>query len=162
MFFSCNPESDTNSVQNEKIGSNRKKTDEYRIPVEALVLKPQTLQQTLTLTGVLRPLHTVDLVAEVSGKITRINKELGDRVSTKDTLAYIDDKIPFNNYRQAKARLLSGENDLKIARLNLESDKELHKSEDISDIALQNSMLAVKNAQEILNRHLGAPILLQI
>ncbi len=149
LILSCGTEKksqdDPQTIENR--AERQANENERRIPVEAIVLKPVSLEQTLTLTGVLRPLHTVDIMAEVSGKVTRINKEMGDRVTTRDTLAYIDDKIPYNNYRQARARLLSAENDLKIARLNLESDKELHKNGDISDIAYQNSILAVKNAE---------------
>lgn len=116
-------------------------------PVEAMIIRKENVVYNLSLTGILQPYHAVDIVAEVSGKVQQVFKELGDRVTTSDTLAIIDDKIPLSNYRQAQAQLLSAENNLKIARLNLKSDAELHQSGDISDLAYENSKLAVKTAE---------------
>ena len=117
------------------------------IPVEALVIQPQRITQNIPLTGILQPNHQVDIVAEVSGKVTQINKRLGEPVTIKDTLAVIDDKIPLSNYRQARSQVLSAENNLKIAKLNLKSDKELFNNGDISQLAYENSQLAVKSAE---------------
>jgi len=122
-------------------------TLERSIPVEALVINPQPVVQNISLTGVLNPLSSVDLVAEVSGKVTKVNKKLGDFVTTKDILAIIDDNIPLNNYEQAKAQLLSAETNLKITQLNLNSDRQLFQNGDISELAFENSQLAVKTAE---------------
>jgi membrane fusion protein (multidrug efflux system) len=121
-------------------------TLERSIPVEALVINPQSVVQNISLTGVLNPLSSVDLVAEVSGKVTKVNKKLGDFVTTKDILATIDDNIPLNNYEQSKAQLSSAEANLKIAQLNLKSDRQLFQNGDISELAFENSQLAVKTA----------------
>lgn len=95
----------------------------------------------------MQPLHAVDIVAEVSGKVEKIYKKLGDAVTPADTLAVIDDRIPLSNYRQAKSQVLSAENNLKIARLNLQSDEQLFKNDDISQLTYENSVLAVKTAE---------------
>nr|MBC8180861.1 hypothetical protein [candidate division KSB1 bacterium] len=113
------------------------------IPVEALIIKPKKLEQNIPLTGILKPIHEVDIFAEVSGKVEVINKKLGDAVTTRDTLAVIDEKIPLSNYRQAKSQVLTADNNLKIAKLNLKSDEELFKNGDISELAYENSKLAV-------------------
>ncbi len=117
------------------------------IPVEALIIKPKKLEQNIPLTGILKPIHEVDIVAEVSGKVQVINKKLGDAITTRDTLAVIDEKIPLSNYRQAKSQVLTADNNLKIAKLNLKSDEELFKNGDISELAFENSRLAVKSAE---------------
>ncbi len=119
---------------------------ERAIPVEVLVLQKQIVRQQITLSGILQPIHKVDIISEVSGKVTRIVKELGEYVTTRDTLAYIDAKIPHSNYIQAQAQLLSAQNNLEIARLNLASDKALFESGDISALTYQNSQLALKTA----------------
>ena len=77
----------------------------------------------------------------------KVIKKIGSRISTKDTLAVIDDRIPLANFLQAKSQVLSAENNLHIAQLNLESDKELFDNGDISKLAFQNSELAVKSAE---------------
>lgn len=117
------------------------------IPVEVMVVKQTTIEQNLILTGKIAAIHAVDIVAEVSGKIEKIYRKLGDRVTTSDTLALIDDDIPLSQYRQAKAQALSAENNLKIAQLNLKSDEQLFQSGDISRLQFENSQLAVKSAE---------------
>lgn len=120
---------------------------ETAVPVEVMILKKKNLSQKLELTGTIKPIHEVDIVAEVAGKVVRIEKELGQSVTPADTLAYIDDKIPYNQYRQARAQVMSARNNLRIAELNLASDKQLFDNGDISRLAYENSELAVKNAR---------------
>jgi len=120
---------------------------EISIPVEAYIVKNESVRQSLNLTGVLKAIHSVDIVSEVSGKVVKIEKELGQSVSKKDTLAFIDHKIPFSQYKQAEAQYFSAKNNLQIARLNLESDRLLYDNGDISSLAFQNSELAMKNAE---------------
>ena len=88
------------------------------IPVEVMVVKKEINRQKVTISGVIQPLHKVDIISEVSGKVEKIHKELGEYVSTRDTLAYIDDKVPYSQFRQAQAQVLSANNNLQIARLN--------------------------------------------
>ena len=147
LFISCGKKEE---AQNNELATKTETSDEksgQSIAVEALVIKPRTIEQNIPLTGVLKPLHSVDIVAEVSGKVQKIYKKLGNSVTQRDTLAIIDDKVPLSNYRQAKSQVLSAENNLKIAELNLKSDEELFKSGDISQLAYENSQLAVKSAE---------------
>jgi len=120
------------------------------VPVEAMVIRLQRVEQPLPFTGILEPFHSVDLVAEVSGKVEKVFKDVGARISTEDTLAVIDDRIPLSQYRQARSQVMSSENNLLIAQLNLESDQMLYESSDISWLAFQNSQLALKNAEATL------------
>lgn len=117
------------------------------VPVEALTVKAETVTQNVGLSGVIVPINAADIIAEVSGKVEKVIKKLGDRVSTKDTLAIVDDRIPLANFLQAKSQVLSAENNLNIAQLNLKSDKELFANGDISKLAFQNAELAVKSAE---------------
>ena len=117
------------------------------VPVEIMIAKKADIQATVPFTGILAPIHAVDIVAEVSGKVEKVNKKLGHRVTTADVLAVIDDKVPFSQYRQAQSQVLSAENNLKIAELNLKSDKTLFENEDISKLAYENSLLTVKTAE---------------
>jgi len=141
---------------NEKAAENKIETTENRVdtkektklvPVEAMVVQKVRLQETVPFTGILAPIHEVDIVSEVSGKVEKIWKKLGQRVTTSDTLAVIDDEIPYNHYRQAQSQLLSAKNNLKIAELNLESDQVLYANADISKLEYENSVLAVNTAK---------------
>ncbi len=141
IYYSCAPsESESDSTDSAPAIKNS-------ISVEARVVRAKFVEQNLSLTGVLKPLRAVDLVAEVSGKITRVNKRVGDTVSKTDIIARIDDKVPLSNYQHAQAQVLSAEANLQIAKLNLKSDEDLFNNGDISELEHQNSMLTVKTAE---------------
>jgi len=123
------------------------KSGPKRVPVEGYIVQMRQLQDKIDLTGRLQAIHSVDIVSEVSGRVLRINAEPGDYVTTRDTLLVVDDRIPYSRYRQARAQLQSARNNLEIARLNLQSDEQLYKNGDISDLQFKNSQLSVKNAQ---------------
>jgi len=125
-----------------------KASEETRIvPVEVMVVSKLKLEATIPFTGVLAPSRSVDIISEVSGKVKNINKKLGQNVSNIDVLAVIDDEVPYNQFQQTQAQKLSADNNLKIVQLNLESDQILFENDDISKIAYENSVLAVKNAE---------------
>ena len=91
--FSCGQQSASeqppeNSAQHE---SSNPQTEGRVVPVEAMVMKYKNIEENIPLTGILRPIRSVDIVAEVSGKITKIVKSLGEKVSPRDTLAFIDE-----------------------------------------------------------------------
>jgi RND family efflux transporter MFP subunit len=130
-----------------------RKTDERAVPVEAMIIKKKVVEQNFPMTSLFKPLNQVDILAEVSGEVKKISKKLGEVVTVKDTMAYIDDLIPYNQFRQASAQVFSAENNLKIAHLNLQSDKELFNNGDISNLAYENSVLTVKTAEA---NHLSA------
>ncbi|MEE8341000.1 MAG: efflux RND transporter periplasmic adaptor subunit [Candidatus Neomarinimicrobiota bacterium] len=117
------------------------------VPVEVMIASKHDLEATIPFTGVLAPIGSVDIISEVAGKVKKINKKLGQSVSTEDILALIDDEVPFHQFQQAQAQKLSADNGLEIAQLNFESDKILFDNDDISKIAYANSVLAVKNAE---------------
>ncbi len=119
----------------------------FTVPVEAAIVKKSIIEASIPFTGILKPISSVDIVSEVSGKVEKINIKLGQPVSRENELAIIDDEIPYYQFRQALSQKLSAENNLKIAKLNLESDELLFNNEDISKIAYENSNLAVKNSE---------------
>ncbi|NHZ85425.1 MAG: efflux RND transporter periplasmic adaptor subunit [Planctomycetia bacterium] len=144
FIMSCS----SNNNENEIASNIKTTTDEIKIvPVEVMIISKQYIEAKIPFTGVLAPSRSVDIISEISGKVHKINKKLGQSVSTKDILAVIDDEVPFNQFQQAQAQKLSADNGLKIAQLNLESDKILFENDDISKIEYENSVLAVKNAE---------------
>ena len=46
--------------------------------MEALVVKSKVVEQNIPLTGLLKPLHSVDIMAEVTGKVKKIYKRFLD------------------------------------------------------------------------------------
>jgi membrane fusion protein (multidrug efflux system) len=117
------------------------------VAVEAMIVKVKTINQKIPLTGIIEPIYEVDIIAEVSGKVKRIIKKLGERVTASDTLAFIDDEIPLSQYHQTQAQVLSAENDFHITQLNLKSDEELLANGDISKLEYEQSLLRLKSAK---------------
>ena len=99
----CDRDNQAESADNQQTGN---PTEVRGIPVETMVVKSEDVQQSFSLSGMLKPKHSVDIVAEVSGKIIKITKQLGDVVNKKDILAVIDEKITLSNYKQAKSQVL--------------------------------------------------------
>lgn len=135
------------SESEKEMTNDEENTNKLTVPVEAYIVKKKSIDHNVTLTGILQPIHSVDIISETSGKVKEIVKELGEEVTDKDTLAFVDDRVPYSQYLQAKARVLSTKNNLSIAKLNLESDEDLYKTGDISKLQLENSKLAVKTAE---------------
>ncbi len=158
-FISCGPEQSAQESMGKTTSGKNQSTENTDVkttrgtPVEAITVKAESVEQSIPSIGIIKPLHSVDIVAEVSGKVEKINKELGEGVAVEEILAIVDDKIPLGQYRQAKSQVLSAETNLKITRLNLKSDKDLLESGDISMLAYENSSLVVKTAEA---NHLSA------
>lgn len=142
-LIACNGEATEAKVT----GKTEKTEQEIMVPVETLKLKLNPVSEVINYTGILKAKNSVDIIAEVSGKVENMNKKLGDRISKKDVLAVIDYRIPEANYKQSESQVLSAENNLYIAKVNFESDKELFTNGDISKVAFENSKLQVKNAE---------------
>lgn len=124
------------------------KTEQVRvIPVEIMPVKSELVTQEVRLTGVLKAIETVDIYPEVSGKVEKITADLGARVTAGDTIAFIDSDVFHSNYLQAEAQVLTAQNALEIAEINLQSDKSLFETGDISKLAYDNSVLNVKSAK---------------
>lgn len=151
LFVIIGCEEDT--IENKDSVINDAKNAVAAVPVEALEIKEKFIDQKLSLTAVLHPKNSVEIITEVSGKVTKINKELGDFVTSNETLAVIDDIIPESQYKQAQAQVLSTESALKISELNLKSDKLLFENNDISELEYNNSKSTYNNAEA---QHLSA------
>ncbi len=143
LFTGC----DSEKSQIESGTEVNKTSSTEAVPVEAMLIKETKLEQKLPLTGVLLPNNSVDIVAEVSGKVISVNKELGEYINANSTLAIIDYTVPESQFKQAEAQVLSTENNLKIVKSNLKSDKILFENGDISELEYENSQLTVNNAE---------------
>jgi len=147
LVVSCGGYKKSNEETTTETDTNPNIKEILTVPVEAAIVKKSIIEASIPFTGILKPIRSVDIVSEVSGKVKKKNKNLGQSVSTEDELAIIDNEIPYYQFRQALSQKLSAENNLKIAKLNLESDELLFTNEDISKIAYENSNLAVKNSE---------------
>ena len=75
------------------------------IPVRSIAVAQRDLDESLTITGTLRPRAEVKIVAEVPARLERILKEEGARVSKGELLAVLDDTDYRLTLDRAKASL---------------------------------------------------------
>lgn len=81
------------------------------VPVRTAVVTTRDIDQSLTLTGTLRPRNQAQVSAEVGGRLVRVLKDDGDRVRAGDTLAILD----ATDYRLAHDRARAS---LQVAEAN--------------------------------------------
>ncbi len=96
----------------------RKTTDEVRYLTETV--KRGDIAQTIVASGTVRSNNRVEVGAQVSGKITKINVVLGQEVKKGDLLATIDSLTQNNNLDEAKSKLKSYEAQRKSAKVKLQ------------------------------------------
>lgn len=81
----------------------RKKDDGVKYLTE--IVKKSDISQTIVASGTVRSNNRVEVGAQVSGKITKINVVLGQEVKKGDLLATIDSLTQNNNLDEAKSKL---------------------------------------------------------
>lgn len=107
-IYSQLPKKNDELAAADKVMGSNKKRGKQVLNVNAKVIKPQSLTDEFTTTGVLLPDEEVDLSFETSGKIVEINFEEGSAVKKGQLLAKVND-------RQLQAQLQRLVSQLKLA-----------------------------------------------
>jgi HlyD family secretion protein len=100
-----------------------KKTD--AVTVEAV--SRRSLESIVSASGTIRARKTVNITSEVTGKITRLAVEEGDRVKAGQFLLEIDSRIPKSRVQGLEAVVEQQKIALQQAKVSLESAKEMVK-----------------------------------
>lgn len=118
---------------------------DFAIPVEAAVVKQDTLVRNIVAVGSLLANEEVILRPEFEGKVVKIHFREGEKVSKGDLLISLDDSIYKAELKQADARLVLSEANIK--RISSLRKKGLSNQQE-EDTAL--SELAVNKASQVL------------
>ncbi len=104
--------------------------------------------QSVTATGDLQPVVTVDIGAQVSGQIKEVLVDFNSIVKAGDVLARIDEATPVQRLKQAEADLESTKATNKLQQLNVDRTRELFEKKLVSQQELDNveAQLAQSNA----------------
>ncbi|HEY4787039.1 MAG TPA: efflux RND transporter periplasmic adaptor subunit [Bacteroidales bacterium] len=119
--------------------------------VEGYIVTPTVLDQTITVSGTLKPFEETVLMPEVSGRVVSINLPEGKDVKCGTVLIEL-----FNGDLQAQLQKAQAE--LKIAEENLNRQSELIKVEGISKSDFDQAQLQVSSIKadiEVLNVQIG-------
>ncbi len=91
LFFPANPTGKKYSPSKASLSENKKITDPPLIIANAIIIKPELLQNTISSTGSLKANEEVEIQAEVSGKIIDIRFEEGSAVKKGQLLFRLND-----------------------------------------------------------------------
>ena len=106
------------------------------------------ITQSVTATGDLQPVVTVDIGAQVSGQIKEVLVDFNSQVKQGDVLARIDESTPTQRLLQAKADLESAEASNMLIQINAKRTRDLFEKNLVSQQELDsiNAQLAQSNA----------------
>ena len=136
-IYSQLPKKNDELAAADKVMGSNKKRGKQVLNVNAKVIKPQSLTDEFTTTGVLLPDEEVDLSFETSGKIVEINFEEGTAVKKGQLLAKVNDRqlqaqlqrlisqlkrdaVSKEAYEQVKTDLATLNADIEIIKANIE------------------------------------------
>lgn len=106
------------------------------------------ITQTVTATGDLQPVVTVDVGAQVSGQIKEVLVDFNSQVKAGDVLALIDESTPIQRLKQAEADLESTKASNTLQKINVQRTRDLFEKKLVSQQELDNveAQLAQSNA----------------
>jgi RND family efflux transporter MFP subunit len=124
-------------------------TDETVKPVsvnsQTLILRD--LPEYIKISGSLEAETDVVMISELSGKLVKLNKVLGDWVNRNETIGEIDSEVIRIQLKQAEAAVLSAEASYLTARNNLTASENLYERNIISAAEYEAAVTAEKGAK---------------
>lgn len=122
-----------------------------KIPVAVEAVKKGVLSEKVVSTGTLEASEVLNLVSETQGKIIKIFREKGDRVSAGDVIAKVDDEVIAANVLTAEANYAQYERDVeRLTRLSEENAVTKRDLEQVN-IGLKKAKADLITARKALN-----------
>ena len=126
---------------------NTSKSGKKELVVRTHTVGEYTVENTVTATGTIEPVETVEVGTQVSGKVEKIYVDFNDVVKKGQLLAELDKLTLNQNVSRAKASLTSSESQLNYARLNFERTKQLYEANAATLAAYQEAQNSYTQAQ---------------
>lgn len=123
------------------------KSSKKELVTRTHVVGEYTVENTVTATGTIEPVETVEVGTQVSGKVEKIYVDFNDVVKKGQLLAELDKLTLNQNVSRAKASLTSAESQLNYARLTYERTKQLYEANAATLAAYQEAQNSYTQAQ---------------
>lgn len=111
------------------------------------VVNEYTVENTVTATGTIEPVETVEVGTQVSGKVEKIYVDFNDVVKKGELLAELDKLTLNQSLSRAKASLTSAESQLNFAKLTYDRTKQLFEANAATLAAFEEAQNAYTQAQ---------------
>ena len=123
------------------------KTANKELVIRTHTVGEYTVENTVTATGTIEPVETVEVGTQVSGKVEKIYVDFNDAVKKGELLAELDKLTLNQNVSRAKASLTSAESQLNYAKLSYERTKQLYESNAATLASYQEAQNSYTQAQ---------------
>lgn len=127
-------------------------SEEPQITVQTVKLTKQDLTTSVTATGTVEPVDTVQVGTQVSGLIRNIYVDYNSEVKKGQLLAEIDKTNLQESVNNAQAQYNSALNELNYQQQNFQRQNNMYKSGVISRADYEQASYQVKNAQQSVNQ----------
>jgi len=126
---------------------NASKSANKELVIRTHVVNEYTVENTVTATGTIEPVETVEVGTQVSGKVEKIYVDFNDEVKKGQLMAELDKQTLNQSLSRAKASLTSAESQLNYAKLTYERTKQLYESNAATLAAYQEAQNSYTQAQ---------------
>lgn len=123
------------------------KSAKQELVIRTHVVSEYTVENTVTATGTIEPVETVEVGTQVSGKVEKIYVDFNSVVKKGELMAELDKLTLSQNVSKAKASLTSAESQLKYAKLTYDRTKQLYESNAATLAAFQEAQNTYVQAQ---------------
>ena len=123
------------------------KTANKELVIRTHFVEEYTVENTVTATGTIEPVETVEVGTQVSGKVEKIYVDFNDVVKKGQLLAELDKLTLNQSLSRAKASLTSAESQLNYAKLTYERTKQLYEANAATLAAYQEAQNTYTQAQ---------------
>ena len=123
------------------------KSSKKELVIRTHVVKEYTVENTVTATGTIEPVETVEVGTQVSGKVEKIYVDFNDVVKKGQLLAELDKLTLNQNVSRAKASLTSAESQLNYSKLTYDRTKQLYEANAATLAAYQEAQNSYTQAQ---------------
>lgn len=124
-----------------------KKSANKELVIRTHAVAEYTVENTVTATGTIEPVETVEVGTQVSGKVEKIYVDFNDVVKKGELLAELDKLTLNQSVSRAKASLTSAESQLNYAKLTYERTKQLYEANAATLAAFQEAQNSYTQAQ---------------
>ncbi len=123
------------------------KSAKKELVIRTHVVGEYTVENTVTATGTIEPVETVEVGTQVSGKVEKIYVDFNDVVKKGELLAELDKLTLNQNVSRARASLTSAESQLNYAKLTYDRTKQLYESNAATLASYQEAQNSYTQAQ---------------
>ena len=123
------------------------KSANKELVIRTHVVGDYTVSNTVTATGTIEPVETVEVGTQVSGKVEKIYVDFNDVVKKGDLLAELDKQTLQQNPSRARASLTSAQSQLNYAHLTYERTQQLYEANAATLAAYQEAQNTYTQAQ---------------